>query len=66
MPHLPTFNDAIPETIQAGIPSQLLENRPDIRQAELELTAAKLDIEVAKATFLSVLGNHRRHWLSGI
>lgn len=35
----------------AGIPSELLANRNDIRQAELELQAAKLDIEVAKANF---------------
>jgi NodT family efflux transporter outer membrane factor (OMF) lipoprotein len=37
--------------IQSGIPSQLLENRPDIKQAELELTAAKLDVKVARAEF---------------
>ncbi|RYU95200.1 TolC family protein [Emticicia agri] len=37
--------------ISAGIPSQLLSNRPDIRQAEQELEAAKLDIAVAKAAF---------------
>lgn len=37
--------------IQEGIPSQLLENRPDIRQAELELMAAKLDVKVARANF---------------
>lgn len=35
----------------SGVPSQLLENRPDIRQAELELMAAKLDVKVAKANF---------------
>jgi outer membrane protein, multidrug efflux system len=35
----------------AGIPSQLLQNRPDIRQAELELAATKLDVAVAKAEF---------------
>jgi outer membrane protein TolC len=29
----------------------LLKNRPDIRQAELELTAAKLDVKVARAEF---------------
>ncbi|MDH5218688.1 MAG: efflux transporter outer membrane subunit [Gammaproteobacteria bacterium] len=40
-----------PKMIQAGIPSQLLQNRPDIRQAELELTAADLNIDVAKANF---------------
>src|SRR5690606_15415979 len=37
--------------VQEGIPSQLLENRPDIRQAELELMAAKLDVKVARANF---------------
>ena len=37
--------------ISAGIPSQLLSNRPDIRQAEQELEAAKLDIAVARANF---------------
>ncbi|MES2794675.1 MAG: efflux transporter outer membrane subunit [Bacteroidota bacterium] len=37
--------------ISAGIPSQLLSNRPDIRQAEQELEAAKLDIAVTRAKF---------------
>jgi NodT family efflux transporter outer membrane factor (OMF) lipoprotein len=46
-----SFNDLIPATIQAGIPSQLLENRPDIRQAEQELAATKLNVKVAKANF---------------
>lgn len=45
------FEDLIPKSIQAGIPSQLLANRPDIRQAELELAASKIDIQVAKADF---------------
>ncbi|MDC6365047.1 MULTISPECIES: TolC family protein [Flavobacteriaceae] len=39
------------DTIYAGIPSQLLQNRPDIRQAEYELAAAKLDTKAAKANF---------------
>ena len=39
------------DTISSGIPSQLLQNRPDIIQAEYELAAAKLDIKVAKANF---------------
>ncbi len=51
-----TFNDLIPQTIHEGIPSQLLENRPDIRQAELELVAAKLDVKVAKAKFYPSVG----------
>ncbi|MEO0038904.1 MAG: hypothetical protein RIQ59_2115 [Bacteroidota bacterium] len=37
--------------VNAGIPSQLLVNRPDIKQAELELAAAKLDVKVARAEF---------------
>jgi NodT family efflux transporter outer membrane factor (OMF) lipoprotein len=46
-----TFNDPLPATVQAGMPSQLLENRPDVRRAELELEAAKLDVKSAKAAF---------------
>lgn len=46
-----SFGDLIPEKIQSGIPAQLLANRPDIRQAEFELIAAKLDIKSAKADF---------------
>ena len=45
------FTDLVPEMIHAGIPSQLLANRPDIRQAELELMASKIDVQVAKADF---------------
>ena len=40
-----------PKVLQTGIPSQLLTNRPDIRKAELELQAADLNIDVAKANF---------------
>jgi len=45
------FTDLLPPTVRAGIPSQLLANRPDIRQAELELAAARLDVKVARAEF---------------
>ncbi|SFT54103.1 efflux transporter, outer membrane factor (OMF) lipoprotein, NodT family [Lishizhenia tianjinensis] len=45
------FNTLVPDTIHAGIPSQLMANRPDIRQAELELEAANLDVKVARANF---------------
>lgn len=44
------------DTFPAGLPAQLLLNRPDIRQAELELSASKLDIEVARANFLPSFG----------
>jgi multidrug efflux system outer membrane protein len=41
----------IPDTVYAGLPSQLLANRPDIRAAEQKVQAAKLDLKVAKANF---------------
>lgn len=50
-----SFAELVSDTIHAGIPSQLLENRPDIKQAELELLAAKLDVKVAKAYFYPTL-----------
>jgi multidrug efflux system outer membrane protein len=46
-----SFNDLAIDTIHAGIPSQLLDNRPDIKQAEQELAANKLDVKVARANF---------------
>ncbi len=46
-----SFNTTVFDSIASGVPSQLLENRPDIRQAEQELAASKLDIKVAKANF---------------
>lgn len=45
------FPNLVPDSIHAGIPSQLLENRPDIKQAEKALMAAKLDVRAAKAEF---------------
>lgn len=50
------FNTLLPATVHEGLPSQLLANRPDIRKAEQELLAAKLDIKVAKAQFYPSLG----------
>ena len=46
-----TFMETRAKLVETGIPSQLLQNRPDIRKAELELEAAGLNINVAKANF---------------
>ncbi|MHA7608052.1 TolC family protein [Elizabethkingia meningoseptica] len=46
-----SFMSIIPQTVYSGIPAQLLANRPDIKQAELELKAAKLDVAAARKEF---------------
>ena len=46
-----TFMELEPDFINSGIPANLLTNRPDVKQAELELQAAKLNIKVARANF---------------
>lgn len=42
----------LPEVVTAGVPPDLLLQRPDIQQAELELIAAKADVEAVRAAFL--------------
>jgi NodT family efflux transporter outer membrane factor (OMF) lipoprotein len=51
-----TFDQVLPDVIRTGVPSQLLANRPDIKQAELDLAASRLDVKVAKAQFYPSLG----------
>ena len=41
----------MPPTVPAGLPSALLERRPDIRQAEQQLVAANAQIGAAKADY---------------
>lgn len=41
-----------PESVAYGIPSQLLQNRPDIREAEFLVQASRYEVEAAKAAFL--------------
>jgi outer membrane protein TolC len=45
------FLNLMPAAVHTGIPSNLLANRPDIKQAELDLMAAKIDVKVARAEF---------------
>ncbi|WP_417886355.1 TolC family protein [Zunongwangia sp.] len=51
-----SFPNLIPKQLYTGLPSQLLENRPDIRRAEYEVAESKLNIKVAKARFYPSLG----------
>jgi NodT family efflux transporter outer membrane factor (OMF) lipoprotein len=45
-----TLFDKLPDLF-TGVPSQLLQNRPDIKMAELNLLAAKFDLNAARAAF---------------
>ena len=44
-------DDVLPPAVPAGLPSDLIERRPDIRTAENSLIAANARIEVAKKEF---------------
>jgi NodT family efflux transporter outer membrane factor (OMF) lipoprotein len=44
-----------PRALSAGVPSELLRNRPDIRQAELLVEASKFDLKAARAAFFPSL-----------
>lgn len=45
------LNQELPPVTATGLPPALLENRPDIRAASLELVASKADLNVARALF---------------
>ncbi|TXK33765.1 efflux transporter outer membrane subunit [Pontibacter qinzhouensis] len=49
------YEQELPEEARAGVASEMLRRRPDIRMAELELVAAKVDVEAARAAFLPSL-----------
>src|SRR5579872_1023035 len=44
-----------PQNIPSGLPAELLERRPDVRQAEENMVAANAQIGVAKASFFPSL-----------
>jgi multidrug efflux system outer membrane protein len=48
---VPLVEQTLPPEVPAGLPSSIIERRPDIREAEENLIAANADIGVAKAQF---------------
>lgn len=42
---------SFPDSVSAGVPAQLLSNRPDVRQAEMELAQAFYSTGVARSAF---------------
>jgi outer membrane protein, multidrug efflux system len=52
---LPMYEQAVVPTVPAGLPSSLLERRPDLRQVEQQMAAANARIGVAKAEFFPKL-----------
>ena len=63
-----TIEELALPTVPAGLPSEILERRPDVRQAELNLVAANARIGAAKALYFpsyfphgTVRQRQRRH-----
>jgi multidrug efflux system outer membrane protein len=51
----PLTEQPVPDSVPVGLPSELLERRPDVREAEANMMAANAQIGVAKASFFPSL-----------
>jgi len=51
----PLTEQPVPQNVPTGLPSELLERRPDVRQVEENMVAANAQIGVAKASFFPSL-----------
>jgi len=59
------WSEVLPPQLPSGLPSALLERRPDIRESEHNLMAANADVGVAKAMFfpqVSLTGSPGGAW----
>lgn len=45
------YLNSLPFDVSTGVPAQLLQNRPDIKAAEMQVLAAKLNVQAAKKAF---------------